>query len=223
MRCENCVTKMSLAKTQKYKYIESGLENVFLDNLQIYTCPECAVQVPIIPKILKLHNAIGFAIVRKESRLTGAEVQFLRKNLRIKSQDWAAFLRSKKETVSRWENDSQTIGAQTDLLIRLLYLRLLEEKKDIRLDQKIVEGLSVITGEQSAIVINVEEIESYSYMPLNEAEQLAETQTAKITFDFELDGSNIYLSEIEKPLSLRAVKRSPIRYSAANQAYLLAA
>ncbi len=54
MKCENCQIGTILTKVQKYRYSDSGLENVFLDNIKTYNCGECGMQIPIIPKVLKL-------------------------------------------------------------------------------------------------------------------------------------------------------------------------
>jgi putative transcriptional regulator len=232
MKCENCLIERSLIKTQKYQYDLSGLDNVFLDNIEVYSCSRCLVQVPIIPKILKLHNTIAFAVVCKNSPLTGAEIRFLRKNLRVKSQDWAKLLRSKKETVSRWENDSQAISPQSDLLIRYVYLRLLEERKELRLEKKIAEILSETTDEKTAIVIDVAQIDDYSYMSFTKAMSLAEVQNPQaMYFDFEIDESNWFLSEIERPMPFEKMKNDPPEsliarancQAAANQELALAA
>ncbi len=208
---------MILSKTQKYQYSLSGLKNVFLDNVEVYRCGGCEVQIPVIPKILRLHNTIANAIVCKRTLLSGAEIRFLRKNLRIKSRDWAELLRTDKSVYSRWENGSQTVSPQSDLLIRYLYLRLLEERKDIRLEKKIVENLSDMTDEKTAIVINVEQIEDYSYLSFVEALQLAQVQnlrTVTSNFElFELNESNSFLSEIEKPLPFEEIIGGQFKYS----------
>lgn len=216
---------MILGKTQKYQYALSGLKNVFLDKIQVYSCAGCDVQTPVIPKILRLHNTIANAIVAKKSLLSGDEIKFLRMNLRLKSQDWAKLLRTDKSVYSRWENGSQKISPQSDLLIRYIYLRLLEEKKGIRFEQNIAESLAEMTDEQTAIVIDVERIENYSYLPLTEARDLAAAQnTVKIVFDFNLSETNQFLSEIEEPLPFKSISGSPFKYSAAaNQELALAA
>lgn len=223
MKCKNCGEEMLLGKTQKYQYALSGLKNVFLDKIGVYNCAGCNVNIPVIPKILKLHNTIANAIVAKKSSLSGDEIKFLRKNLRLKSQDWANLLRTDKSVYSRWENGSQKVSPQSDLLIRLVYLRLLEEKKGVRFDEKIVESLSESTSEQTAIVIDVERIENYSYMPLAEALHLAEAKnTGKMIFD--LNETNLFLSEIEEPLPFENISGGTFKYSAAaNQELALAA
>jgi putative zinc finger/helix-turn-helix YgiT family protein len=216
MKCENCQNEMTLTKTQKYQYVESGLENVFLDNIEICHCAKCNMQIPVIPKIIKLHNTIGYAIVCENSLLSGAEIQFLRKNLRVKSQDWANLLRTDKSVYSRWENDSQSISSQSDLLIRYLYLRLLEEIREVRLEKKIAESLSITTAEKAAIIIDVEQIEHYSYLPFGEAIHLAEIRHAQTEiFDIELDKSNLFLSAIEKPLPFEKINKNPFTGSMA--------
>ncbi|HXG83561.1 MAG TPA: type II TA system antitoxin MqsA family protein [Pyrinomonadaceae bacterium] len=225
MKCENCRTEMLLVKSSMYRYELSGLENVFLDKIEVYNCAGCDVKIPVIPKILKLHNTIANAIVAKKSLLSGDEIKFLRKNLRLKSQDLANLLRTDKSVYSRWENGSQKISPQSDLLIRFVYLRLLEEKKGVRFEQKIVESLSETTDEQTAIVVDVERIENHSYMPLTEALVLADAQNiGKVVFDFDLDETNQFLSEIEEPLPFKSVSGGTFKYSAAtNQELALAA
>lgn len=225
MRCENCLIEMPLTKTLKYQYDLSGLENVFLDNIDIYSCSKCEADIPVIPKILKLHNTIATAIFCKKSLLSGAEIRFLRKNLRMKSQDLAILLRTDKSVYSRWESE-QKISPQSDLLIRYLYLRLLEEKKGIRFEQEITESLSGTTDEKTAIIIDVEHIENYSYLSFDEALRQSENQNKRtLTFDFELNESNLTLSEMEEPLPFGEINNSPFNKSMAkaNQELALAA
>lgn len=225
MRCDFCAKDTQVKKVQKYRYVDSELENVFLDNIEIRFCSDCALESPIVPKILKLHNTIANAVVCKKELLSGAEIQFLRKNLRIKSQDWAKLLRTDKSVYSRWENE-QKISLQSDLLIRYLYLRLLEEKKGVRLEQKITERLSEMTDEKTAIIINVEQVENYSYLSFDEALRQSENQNKRtLTFDFELNESNLTLSEMEEPLPFGEINNSPFNKSMAkaNQELALAA
>lgn len=222
MRCDFCAKETQVKKVQKYRYVDSELENVFLDNIEIRFCSNCALESPIVPKILKLHNTIASAVVCKKALLNGAEIQFLRKNLRFRSQNWAKLLRTDKSVYSRWEG-SQKISPQSDLLIRLLYLRLLEEEKNMRLEKKIVEDLSEPTSEQTAIIIDVENIESYSYMPIAEALHLAEIQNRqKMTFDFDLEDKNLFLSEIEEPLPFKDSTGNDFKSAAATANHELA-
>lgn len=225
MKCYSCGKNTQIRKVQKYQYTGTGLENIFLDNIEVRFCRKCEMESPLIPRILTLHNTIGYAIVCKNNPLNGREIRFLRKNLRIKSQDWAKLLRTDKSVYSRWEN-GQDISPQSDLLIRYLYLRLLEEKKELRLEKKIVENLSEMTDGNTAIVIDVEQIEDYSYFPIEKVLLLTQPQNLRTeSYDIELDESNLFLSEIERPLTFGEMNNNPFRISseAANQELALAA
>ena len=225
MKCYSCSKNTQIKKVQKYQYTGTGLENIFLDNIEVRFCNNCEMESPLIPKILTLHNTIGYAIVCKNNPLNGREIQFLRKNLRIKSQDWAKLLRTDKSVYSRWEN-GQDISPQSDLLIRYLYVRLLEERRELRLEKKIVENLSEMTDKNTAIVIDVEQIENYSYLPIEQVLLLAQSQNLWTeSYEFELDESNSFLSEIERPLPFGEMNNTPFRISseAANQELALAA
>ncbi len=106
---------------QSYHFTESGLDNVYLKNVETSHCPDCNANSVSIPKSPQLLNCIGEAIVLNSGLLTGPEIRFLRKNLRIKINDFAKLLRVSRVTVSRWEN-GQDITKPIDLLIRTIYL-----------------------------------------------------------------------------------------------------
>jgi hypothetical protein len=103
---------------------------------------------------------------------------------------------------------------------------LVEERKELHLKKNIVESLAEMTDEKTAIVINVEQIENYSYMPVKQALSSAQVQNFWTElYDFDLDESNSFLSEIERPLTFREMNNDPFKISpeAANQELALAA
>ncbi|HYA40878.1 MAG TPA: type II TA system antitoxin MqsA family protein [Syntrophobacteraceae bacterium] len=106
---------------QSYHFKESGLDNVYLKNVETYHCPDCHANMVSIPHSAQLLSCLGEAIVFSPGLLTGPEIRFLRKNLRIKINDFAKLLRVSRVTVSRWEN-GQDITKPIDLLIRTIYL-----------------------------------------------------------------------------------------------------
>jgi putative transcriptional regulator len=55
--------------------------------------------------------------------LSSIEVKFLRKHLGYSSKDFANTIGVSQETVSRWENDKETIGPLADRLLRLMVFR----------------------------------------------------------------------------------------------------
>ena len=123
IKCPFCGNLNVETKTgQSYHFTESGLDNVYLKNVETSHCPDCNANSVSIPKSPLLLNCIGEAIVFSPGRLTGAEIRFLRKNLRIKINDFAKLLRVSRVTVSRWENGQIETPKPIDLLIRSIYI-----------------------------------------------------------------------------------------------------
>jgi putative zinc finger/helix-turn-helix YgiT family protein len=104
-----------------YKYTESGLQNVILEGITAYKCSKCRGIYPIISKIKEVHKAIAQQLLKKDSLLTGKEMVYLRKEMKIKAKDLAEILGVTKVTVSRWENEKEQISPICDRLIRVLY------------------------------------------------------------------------------------------------------
>ena len=120
MRCSGCNAAEMFSTTEPYKYTESGLPNVTLLGIEVRKCPECGEVEAVIPRIRELHKTIAMLLVRKETRLIGAEIRFLRTHLGYSSSDFAELIGVEREQVSRWENDKAPIGPQADRLLRML-------------------------------------------------------------------------------------------------------
>lgn len=127
MTCPHCGKALKKAQIKDYHYRESGLSNVYLQNIASYQC-ECGEKLMQIPGIDRLHDAIAFNLLKKPSLLTGAEFRFLRKWVGLTANQLAALLGVKTRiSVSRWENGKAPLTASTDHAIRLLVMRLKEE------------------------------------------------------------------------------------------------
>jgi putative zinc finger/helix-turn-helix YgiT family protein len=163
MRCDICNTETKVTKEEKYKYTLSGLDNLYLKNIKVERCKKCDLDVPYIPKIIRLHDTIARAIVLKSTLLKGEEMRFLRKNLLIKAQDWAKLLRKDVATISRAEKDGNVLNKDLDLLVRLLYVRIWEEANVKFFDEKVTELVVIIDGVEINILIDVDQIEDFSY------------------------------------------------------------
>lgn len=74
----------------------------------------------MLPKIEQLHRAIALGVVAKRPRLTAAEIRFLRKYLGWSGAAFAKHMGVTPESVSRWENDREQMGAVADRLLRLM-------------------------------------------------------------------------------------------------------
>jgi putative transcriptional regulator len=121
-KCKECPSEMTVAR-ENYRYVECGLPNVTLQGIEVRRCPQCgAVEVPI-PRISELHRVIAMAVIHKPARLSGAEVRYLRKHLGWSGENFSAHMGVDASTVSRWENDKESIGSTSDRLLRLLVAR----------------------------------------------------------------------------------------------------
>jgi putative zinc finger/helix-turn-helix YgiT family protein len=106
---------------QTYHFTESGLDHVYIKNVETSHCHNCGANSVSVPQSPQLFNCIGESIVFSPGILTGSEIRFLRKNLRININDFAKLLRVSRVTVSRWEN-GHDITKPIDLLIRSIYI-----------------------------------------------------------------------------------------------------
>jgi DNA-binding transcriptional regulator YiaG len=141
---------------------------VYLENVEMRVCGDCGAAAPRIARINDLHAAIGRAVALKGERLSGCEARFLRKHLGLKGKEWAEMLRIDVATLSRWEGEQQSIGEQSDLLIRALYFIVLAERRGRRLPERITErirGIAQAGDRDLAVVIDPSNPPAYSYRP----------------------------------------------------------
>ena len=156
MKCQTCGEKMK-SKIRDYEYVESGLKNVVLGNITVHECKNCGEVLPEIPNVRQVHKWIAEYLVRKTGPLTGEEFRFLRKNMDIPAKELAHVLDVNAVTVSRWENNAEKVGPQSDRLFRALYVsRLIEAlvkqpRRKSELEQ--VRGLLSYVIERLQIVI----------------------------------------------------------------------
>lgn len=118
--CSNCGAKAAIVQGT-YEFKQLGLP-VRLHGIEIVKCPRCGNEDPIIPRVNKLMRSIAMALIRKPYGLEGAEVRFLRKYLGMTGEEFAEYLDVDKTNLSKWENDADPIGPQSDRLIRLVCL-----------------------------------------------------------------------------------------------------
>lgn len=120
MKCPNCSKEMRATK-KDYQYEEAGLKNVVLKDTTVYEC-KCGETLPEIPYIKRLHRQIADTLINKLGPLTGEEFRFLRKSMGMSARDLAQLLGVTTVSLSRWENDKEKVGPQSDRLLRCLYL-----------------------------------------------------------------------------------------------------
>lgn len=130
--CPICGSE-ELVKTKKlHHFLESGLPNVYLVDVDVWECPACEEEIVSIPKVPELLKCIAEYIITKPDSLTGREIRFLRKNLILKINEFAALLGVDRVTVSRWENEEKEPSRLADRLIRLLYAQETKVSEEVR-------------------------------------------------------------------------------------------
>ncbi|MDH3975444.1 MAG: type II toxin-antitoxin system MqsA family antitoxin [Deltaproteobacteria bacterium] len=155
MRCPNCEKELSKTK-RDYHYIESGLDKVILKGINVYTC-SCGEEMPEIPNIEGLHKTIAMALIHKNTLLTGQGIKFLRKAMDLKAVELAQLMGVDKVTISRWENNKAEISNANDHLLRMIYIRKLEEESNQLLSEpilNILKNITPVTGKLSKINIS---------------------------------------------------------------------
>jgi DNA-binding transcriptional regulator YiaG len=119
LRCSNCA-ETSHVVHGNYQFKESGLENIVLCGIELIKCDHCGNEDPIIPGMDDLFRTIALALVTKPYRLAGEEVRFLRKYMGLTGDGFSRLLHIDKTTLSKWENNDDPVGTQSDLAIRML-------------------------------------------------------------------------------------------------------
>lgn len=121
MKCPTCGKEMR-SRIRDYEYVESGLKDVVLKNITVHECRGCGELLPEISNVKQIHKWIAEYLVKKQSPLTGQEFRFLRKQMGINASELAGFLGVTPVTISRWENDRESVGPQSDRLLRAFFL-----------------------------------------------------------------------------------------------------
>jgi putative zinc finger/helix-turn-helix YgiT family protein len=123
MKCVRC-GKALKATRGAHRYVESGLSNVTLLDVERRECPACGEWEVVIPRIELLHQSIARAVSTLPTRLSHEHIRFLRKWLGYSTTDFALVMGVRPETVSRWESKNKASGYQmpptAERLVRLM-------------------------------------------------------------------------------------------------------
>jgi len=122
--CSNCGAEARVVTARKYQFRETPLKRVYLCGIHLIKCDKCKNVDPIIPELDDLLSSLAHAVTNKRSRLKGDEIRFLRKYVGKTQAQFARILELDPTTISKYENDDDVPGAQTDRLIRLVAIGL---------------------------------------------------------------------------------------------------
>jgi putative zinc finger/helix-turn-helix YgiT family protein len=125
--CQVCGDPLKVIKDQPYSYSECGLDVILLGITQ-YHCDKCGEDFAAIPSPQKLHRIIGIHICKEnKALLQPKEINYLRKELRLKAKELARILGVSDSVVSRWENGKASIGEGNDRLLRSIFMASVNE------------------------------------------------------------------------------------------------
>jgi putative zinc finger/helix-turn-helix YgiT family protein len=151
--CSNCGKDAQVVRGD-YHFKESGLRNLVLTGIELIRCGHCGNVDPILSNVDDLMYSIAQSVIRKPSRLVGEELRFLRKHLELTQDQFAEMLRIDKTTLSKWENEDDPIGWQSELLIRMVAQTLLENHKSEA--EKLVHSFGQIEEKRKRTQIKID-------------------------------------------------------------------
>ena len=115
-----------------YHYIDSGLDNVVLDDGYHITETPYGEGVSI-EKVDALHDLIGRTIIDQGHGLNGAELRFLRIEMDLTQAGLALLVGTEEQTLRRWEKArSKPIPGPADRILRALYQEFIGEARAVR-------------------------------------------------------------------------------------------
>lgn len=121
MKCFDCGGEVILIRKSIVRYDGVNVENVYLRNAEVEYCRSCGTESTVIRNIKDIHSNIALALTLQPGRLTGSEVRFIRKAMRMSSEEMATKVDLAPETYSRWEN-GRSPSLATEKLFRLNFL-----------------------------------------------------------------------------------------------------
>jgi YgiT-type zinc finger domain-containing protein len=155
--CYECGEPVERVK-KDYRFVESGLDNVILCNIEVDHCPKCG-DSPLIFRIDDVFLAIAASLIAKPFELNGKEVRFLRKSMDAGVEEFARKLGVDRSHLSRLENGALAISRQTDRLVRALVLlhrpELLEKLTAVETREAVLKRLEEIKPEAAAVTVEL--------------------------------------------------------------------
>ena len=127
--CEDSMVENVSTIEKPYRYVGSGLGNVWLVGVKYWLCSICEKQAAEIPALKHLLESIARTLVEKKSPLVGEQVRFLRKRLGRPSKDFAALIGVTPERYSAMEAKSTPLAEGRDKLVRFVYKVLSGDQK----------------------------------------------------------------------------------------------
>ncbi|HEY6126848.1 MAG TPA: helix-turn-helix domain-containing protein [Candidatus Acidoferrum sp.] len=159
--CSNCGSEAKVVRGD-YEFKETGLRDLVLLDVELVKCGKCGNVDPVLFQVDELMHIAAVAILQKPYRLQGEELRFLRKHIDLNQEEFAKLLRVNKTTLSKWENNEDPIGIQSDLLARTVVI-----SRDKRLEKRAADHIRAfekIADKQKHLRVEVDaEKREYEY------------------------------------------------------------
>jgi len=117
--CENCSTPLRTFR-EPHLYTIHADWAVTIEDAEVRRCPRCGHQEVVIPRPEALNRAIAAAVIRKQARLAGPEMVFLRAQMGLTARALARVMGVVPESVSRWETGALPVSPPVDRLLRTM-------------------------------------------------------------------------------------------------------
>jgi putative zinc finger/helix-turn-helix YgiT family protein len=156
---ETCVHKMDGKPIAQHETRDLGIPLVIYNAVHAHTCQHCGLVTYSIPFPERLAAAAAVCRAKMPEKLSGNEIRFIRKALKLPAKDMSDVLQVAPETFSRWENDKAPINPTSEKLLRILAgLRLgpLAPAVGFRAEDIIDMSVKTVLGEGKEIVIALE-------------------------------------------------------------------
>lgn len=106
--------------TERYRYIECGLDNVYLEG-GVERVDSPYGEAVIIHHMEDLHRCIAKCLLEKKGRLDGAEFRFLRTELDLSQEIMGELCGRGERAVRGWEASNEPVPEHANKIIRLVY------------------------------------------------------------------------------------------------------
>lgn len=136
--------KVQKQTKELYQYKESGLDYVWLANGFKYIDLPRGRRVQI-KNLEGLHQAIGCFLVDGIKDFKGAEIRFLRHEMKISQSQLGRLLSVAEQSIRRWESDKVSINKSAEMLLRILYKAYISDDQRIRVREAISKMSSLET------------------------------------------------------------------------------
>ena len=134
-----------------YQYTECGLDNVFIEGMNVVE-DHAGEETVTIPAVGLLHQVIAEGIVSLPSKMSGKELRFLRTEMGMTQEQLAEILKIKSLTVSRWEREESPIQDAAEMLIRIMAVQRLQ--LDVEMDVDDVSDKVTLSVRSSPFMID---------------------------------------------------------------------